>query len=57
MLLSVRDKVAPLVKQGKTLAEVIAAKPTAEFDSRITDGATTSERFLTWLYAELKAAM
>jgi len=57
MLLAVRDKVAPMVKQSKTLQEVIAAKPTAEFDSKVTDGVTSSERFLTWLYAELKAAM
>ena len=57
MLLVVRDKVAPMVKQGKTLQEVIAAKPTAEFDAKVTDGASTSERFVTWLYAELKAGM
>jgi glyoxylase-like metal-dependent hydrolase (beta-lactamase superfamily II) len=57
MLLAVRDKIAPLVKQGKTLQEVVTAKPTAEFDSRVTDGAQSAERFLGWLYAEVKAGM
>jgi glyoxylase-like metal-dependent hydrolase (beta-lactamase superfamily II) len=57
MLLAVRDKVAPMVRQGKSLQDVIAAKPTAEYDARVTDGATTSERFLGWLYPELKAGI
>jgi cyclase len=57
ILLAVRDKVAPMVRQGKSLQDVIAAKPTAEFDARVTDGATTSERFLGWLYPELKAGI
>jgi glyoxylase-like metal-dependent hydrolase (beta-lactamase superfamily II) len=55
VLLSLRDKVAELVRQGKTLQEVIAAKPTAEFDAKVPQAATTSERILNQLYAELKA--
>jgi len=54
LLLAVRDKVAPLVAQGKTVEEVIAAKPTAEWDARVPQGAQNLERFLRWLYAELK---
>jgi glyoxylase-like metal-dependent hydrolase (beta-lactamase superfamily II) len=34
MLIAVRDKVAALKQRGKTLEEVIAAKPTAEFDAK-----------------------
>jgi glyoxylase-like metal-dependent hydrolase (beta-lactamase superfamily II) len=34
MLAQVRDNVAALKKQGKTLDEIIAAKPTAAFDAR-----------------------
>ena len=51
----VRDKVAPLVRQGKTQEEVVAAKLTAEFDSKVT-GATpmTADRFVGQLYQELK---
>jgi glyoxylase-like metal-dependent hydrolase (beta-lactamase superfamily II) len=55
MLIAVRDKIAPMVKQGKTVQEVIAAKPTADFDSKVENGAATSERFITWVYQELKA--
>jgi len=57
MMIAVRDKVAPLVRQNKSQEEVIAAKPTAEFDSKVT-GATpmTADRFVGQLYQELKAA-
>jgi hypothetical protein len=55
MMLAVRDKVAVLVSQGKTLEEVIAAKPTAGFDGQVSQGAQSSERFVKWLYAEVKA--
>ena len=34
MLAGVRDKVQPMVEAGKTLEEVIAAKPTAAFDAK-----------------------
>jgi len=46
MLLAVCDRVAQLVKQAKTAQEVIAAKPTADYDSRIEQPAQTSERFI-----------
>jgi cyclase len=57
MMEGVRDKVAPLVRQGKTQEEVVAAKLTAEFDSKVT-GATpmTADRFVGQLYQELKGA-
>jgi cyclase len=55
MMVAVRDKVAALVKQGKTQEEVIAAKPAAEWDAKVT-GATamTADRFVGQLYQELK---
>ena len=34
MLVSVRDKVSTLKKQGKSLEEVVAAKPTADYDAK-----------------------
>jgi glyoxylase-like metal-dependent hydrolase (beta-lactamase superfamily II) len=44
MLVTIRGKVADLKKQGKPLAEVIEARPTAEFDSKwgqwVIDGKT-----------------
>lgn len=56
VILAVRDRIAPLVAQGKTVEEVIATKPTAEFDARVLQAADTSEQFVRWLYAELQAA-
>jgi cyclase len=57
MMMAVRDKVAALMRQNKTQDEVIAAKPTADFDAKVT-GATamTADRFVGQLYAELKGA-
>jgi cyclase len=54
-LVGVRDKVATLVKQGKTAQEVLAAKPTADFDAKVTGVGNTIERFVNQLYAEIKA--
>ena len=34
MLVSVRDKVSTLKKEGKSLEEVVAAKPTADYDTK-----------------------
>jgi cyclase len=55
IILAVRDRIAALVAQGKTQEEVLAAHPTAEYDARVTDSKTTSDRFVTQVYAELKA--
>jgi glyoxylase-like metal-dependent hydrolase (beta-lactamase superfamily II) len=55
MMMAVRDKVAALVRQNKTQEEVVASKPTAEFDAKVT-GATpaTADRFVGQLYQEIK---
>jgi cyclase len=53
MILAIRAKVAALVEQGKSVDDVLAAKPTSDFDS-IPNASTTSERFVRQLYAELK---
>jgi cyclase len=54
MILVVRDKIAALVQQGKTVEEVLAAKPTSDFDAIVPNSSTTSERFIRQVYAELK---
>jgi cyclase len=55
MIMAVRDRVAQLVQQGKTAEEVTAAKPAASYDASVPGGATTADRFVGQLYAELKA--
>jgi cyclase len=54
LILAVRDKIAGLVAQSKTLEEVISAKPTAELDAQVPQGAQSADRFVTWLYSEIK---
>jgi len=54
MILAIRDKVAALVQQGKSVEDVLAAKPTSDYDATVPNSSTTSERFVRQLYAELK---
>lgn len=54
MILAIRDRVAKLVEQGKSQDEVLASKPTADYDSKVPNSAETTQRFVTQLYAELK---
>ena len=56
MAMAARDKVAGLVKQGKSADEVVAAKLTADTDAKVDPGGTSSERFVRAVYAELSAA-
>ncbi len=56
MVLAVRDKISKLVDQGKSQDEVLAAKPTADFDAKVPNSADTVTRFVTQVYLELKTA-
>src|SRR5262245_32285576 len=55
MAIAVRDRVAPLVAQGKTEDEVVAAKVIADLDAKVQQPGTTGERFVRQVYADLKA--
>jgi hypothetical protein len=48
--------VAKLIEQGKSQDEVLAAKPTADYDAKVPNSAETTQRFVRQLYAELKPA-
>src|SRR5215467_8398676 len=61
MILDVQSRVQELIKQGKTQQEVLAAKPTATYDTRIPGalgvapgGGNSADRFVRMLYSELK---
>ena len=56
LAMTVRDRVARLVDQGKSEDEVVAAKVTADLDSKVQEVGMTSERFVRQVYAELKSA-
>lgn len=62
MILSVQTRVQELIAQGKTEAEVLAAKVTAPFDAKVpgglltanTGGGTSADRFVRMVYSQLK---
>jgi cyclase len=56
LVLAVRDRVTPLVAQGKSEDEVVAAKVTADLDAKVQQVGTTGERFVRQVYQELKAS-
>jgi cyclase len=57
MILAVQQKMQPLIAQGKSLQEVLAAKLTAPYDARTAGGTDVSaERFIAEMYQELKGA-
>ena len=51
MLVTIRDRVAALKKEGKSLDEIIAAKPTAVYDSKWATSFTTGDVFTRYVYA------
>lgn len=52
---TIRDRVAAMVKQGKSLTEVAAAKPTAEWDATWGKGFMTPDVFLDIVYNDVKS--
>jgi glyoxylase-like metal-dependent hydrolase (beta-lactamase superfamily II) len=52
MLVTVRDRIAKLIKEGKTIDEVLASKPTADFDEAKAQG-LPAEMFVKIVYNEL----
>jgi hypothetical protein len=53
LIVAVRDKVAKMVQQKMSLEQVMAAKPTSDYDAKVPSVGTTGERFVGQLYAEL----
>ena len=64
MILAVQARVQQLIDQGKTEAEVLAAKVTAPYDAQVpggllpanTGGGTSADRFVRMVYSQLKTA-
>jgi glyoxylase-like metal-dependent hydrolase (beta-lactamase superfamily II) len=62
MVVAVQGNIQQLVDQGKTLQDVLDAKPTAAYDANVPGGTTplpgvgsSADRFVSTIYAELKA--
>jgi glyoxylase-like metal-dependent hydrolase (beta-lactamase superfamily II) len=54
MLVTVRNNVAALKQQGKSLDEIVAAKPTAAFDAKWGNFVFNGDQFTRMVYAGLK---
>ncbi|REG49116.1 glyoxylase-like metal-dependent hydrolase (beta-lactamase superfamily II) [Paraburkholderia sp. BL6669N2] len=54
MLVTVRDNVAALKQQGKSLDEIVAAKPTAAFDAKWGNFVFNGDQFTRMVYAGLQ---
>ena len=53
MAIALRDRVAALLKKGQTQDQIVAAKPTADYDAKVPQPGTTGDRFIGQLYGEL----
>jgi len=53
MFSAVRDRIAAAIKAGKTEADVVASKPTRDFDEGRMGGAITPDRFVSLVYTDL----
>jgi hypothetical protein len=54
MYTTVRARVLKMIREGKSEADVTAAKPTADFDAKVPSANTTADRFVGQLYNDLK---
>jgi cyclase len=57
MFVAVRDRIQSAIRAGKSLADVVASKPTADFDGPRMAGAITPDRFVTLVYTDLSRRM
>ncbi len=53
MFAAVRERVLTAIRAGKTVEQVVASKPTADFDQGRLGGAITPDRFVTLVYTDL----
>ena len=54
MAVAVRDRVSKMLAQGQTMEQIIASKPTKDFDERTGNVAQSADRFVGQVYAELR---
>jgi glyoxylase-like metal-dependent hydrolase (beta-lactamase superfamily II) len=54
VMVSLRERMTKLIRDGKTVEECVAAKPTAEFDAHWANGPVRPDQLVEELYADLK---
>jgi glyoxylase-like metal-dependent hydrolase (beta-lactamase superfamily II) len=54
VMIALRDRITRLIKDGKTLPEAVAAKPTQDFDARWANGPIRPNQLVEEIYSDLK---
>jgi len=54
VMVTLRDRITRIIRDGKTLEEAIAAKPTRDFDARWANGPIRPDQLVEEIYADLK---
>jgi cyclase len=54
VMVKLRDRIAQIIKDGRTLDQAIAAKPTKDFDARWANGPIRPDQLVEEIYADLK---
>jgi len=54
VMVTLRDRITRLIRDGKTLEQAIAAKPTKDFDARWANGPIRPDQLVEEIYADLK---
>lgn len=57
MFSAVRERIVTAIRAGRTVEQVVASKPTADFDPGRLGGAITPDRFVTLVYTDLARRM
>ena len=55
MLVTRAERMATLIKEGKSLEEVYAAKPFADYDAKLKMGEQQAKNFMRVVYMSVKA--
>ena len=56
VLIAIRERVAAMVKEGKSEAEIVAARPSREFDAKWAKDQGRTDSFVKTIYSEYKPA-
>jgi len=54
VMTSMRDRIAKLIRDGRTMEEAVAEKPTADFDAKWANGPVRPNEIVEEIYADLK---
>jgi hypothetical protein len=54
VMIALRDRITRLIRDGKSMDEAVAAKPTADFDAKWGNGPIRPDQIVEEVYADLK---